>query len=248
MTFLKNLGSFMEGFYGYGNFEAPYWFVGIEEAGEDTHSYIRTRVDRWAKQGGELVDLRLFNKIEWYEYFEGNHPKLQNTWHPLIRLLLNIQGFKPRHINSNRHQILRSYQATKLGGKNSETCLVELFPLPCSSNKNSHWIYTKYKKNFPFLATKSSYESHFKNYRIKILSDKIQKFNPKLVVFNGLTYINQWNFISGTNLSQKNINNNNFYISKIGNTTFVAINHSSTRLPNKYFDIIGTYLRRYYIQ
>jgi len=246
MNFYDDFKDFMHEFYGYGNFEAPYWFVGMEEAGEDTHSYIRVRVDRWANQRGALVDLKEFNNIEWFEYFENNHPIFQSTWRPLLLLLFNLKGHKTYLKKSRNLSDMRIYQATQWGQKSGETCLAELFPLPCSSNRNAPWIYEKYKNRFPFLKTKTSYEKHLSNLRVFTLNSKITKYEPRFVIFNGLRYMQEWTHISGATLQKKIVEGKNFYIAKPGNTTFVAIEHSSNRVPNKYFEKIGSYLRTYY--
>jgi hypothetical protein len=45
------LQEFMSNFYGYGNYAAPYWFIGMEEGGGDTIEEITRRLTVWDQRG-----------------------------------------------------------------------------------------------------------------------------------------------------------------------------------------------------
>lgn len=50
--------AYMDGFYGYGNYQAPYWFVGMEEGGGDSSADVSSRLKIWNERGRqELEDL-----------------------------------------------------------------------------------------------------------------------------------------------------------------------------------------------
>jgi hypothetical protein len=54
---------FMNAFYGYGNYKAPYWFIGMEEGGGDSFEEVTKRLSVWDRRGRrELEDAA--------EYFE----------------------------------------------------------------------------------------------------------------------------------------------------------------------------------
>lgn len=84
---------FINGFYGFGQYEARYWFIGMEEGGGNTFESIAKQLDIWDAHGRkELLDVakyaREMNITRWY----GDHPKLQPTWKHLIRIVLTAEG------------------------------------------------------------------------------------------------------------------------------------------------------------
>jgi len=42
-------------FYGYGNYEGKYWFIGMEEAGGDFQD-IENKIDTWSARGSREID------------------------------------------------------------------------------------------------------------------------------------------------------------------------------------------------
>ena len=84
-----------ESWYGYGRWDAPYWFVGMEPGGDDTHA----SYDAWldlseSKSGDELIDCRQHHQWQlqkhgidnpdWTQWHRERPPnKLQATWRPL---------------------------------------------------------------------------------------------------------------------------------------------------------------------
>ena len=111
-------------FFGYGHWAAPVWFIGIEEAGDDTK--IVQRLDEWNKRNrNDIEDAPSFypslqGNAEWH----GLAAIPQPTWTQLIRMLLIAQGKddSPDHV--------LDYQRHHLGTADGETCLLELLPLP----------------------------------------------------------------------------------------------------------------------
>jgi hypothetical protein len=79
---------------GYGRWEAPYWFVGMEPGGEDADASYET----WWEQfgGAELIDCRehhlASNSTDWHR---DNRPPTQRTWLRLIPLVLAYEGEPP---------------------------------------------------------------------------------------------------------------------------------------------------------
>jgi hypothetical protein len=81
--------------YGYGRWDAPYWFVGPEQGmGEhetdNIERSIQQRVECWRKLGGlELNDCREFHCCIGEKNWHCKEPvKPQTTWQPLIVLLM----------------------------------------------------------------------------------------------------------------------------------------------------------------
>ncbi len=77
---------FAEHFYGYGNFSAPIWYIGVEEGGGETAAELSRRFSIWAERGKhELEDLIDYHRgIEVFDW----QSKVQDTWRPLIRIQL----------------------------------------------------------------------------------------------------------------------------------------------------------------
>src|SRR5260370_42148912 len=87
------LWEYMTGFYGYGDYCADCWLVGMEEGGGSTVDEIARRLDTWRNGGrSELADLVNFhNEADLGDWVRPN-PPWQRTWAGLIRFLLAGQG------------------------------------------------------------------------------------------------------------------------------------------------------------
>lgn len=86
------LDTFANTFYGYGNEEADYWFVGMEEGGGNSYEEINCRLLTWKQRGqNELELVHTFHQDigMGMEKFFQNPPKDQHTWSRLIRILLS---------------------------------------------------------------------------------------------------------------------------------------------------------------
>jgi hypothetical protein len=105
--------------YGYGRWDAPYWFIGPEQGkGQAESSGNSQRVNAWQKLGqNELCDCLDFHaQISDMSWHRGR-PSLQPTWRPLILLLKTFLN-QPSDIES-----LREYQRDRWGRvKGGETC------------------------------------------------------------------------------------------------------------------------------
>ena len=117
--------------YGYGCWDAPYWFIGPEQGqGRAENNDLRRRVEAWLHfGGGELSDCRDFHDRIGEKSWHCNKPKLQQTWRPLMLLLAT---FLERPADN---ESLRTYQRDKWGTLSGETCVIELSGLPASSLK-----------------------------------------------------------------------------------------------------------------
>jgi hypothetical protein len=86
--------------FGYGRWDAPYWFVGMEPGGaDDTKSY-----EAWRALGrGELIDCRKHHLSstdpEWTRWHLKERPPTQATWRRLIQLLFAYEG-KPTDLDA----------------------------------------------------------------------------------------------------------------------------------------------------
>ena len=87
------LEALINGFYGYGNYQAPYWFVGMEESGGNSIEEIAQRIETWDKRGRkELEDVAEYSREIGINRYFDDHAKLQSTWNKLIRVVLTAEG------------------------------------------------------------------------------------------------------------------------------------------------------------
>jgi len=158
--------------YGYGRWEAPYWFIGPEQGqGNET---LECRVEAWTALGAkDLCDCREFSERICDDRWHRPNPKPQNTWMPLICLLMGFLG------RSTNKESLIAYQRDRWGMlDNGETCVIELLGLPAKSLKTPRDRKT------------------FRAERIDVIRDKIRVHRPKLVVMYGKSHKNSWDQIA----------------------------------------------------
>jgi hypothetical protein len=87
------LEAFIRGFYGFGNYQARYWFVGMEEGGGNTQEAISKQLEIWDRWGRkELIDVAEYAREMGITRWYGDTAKLQPTWKHLIRIFLTAEG------------------------------------------------------------------------------------------------------------------------------------------------------------
>ena len=162
--------------YGYGRWEAPYWFVGIEPGGDELNEFARL----WRHLGsGELLDIVAHHKeLRWNWFDEG--ARTQPTWMKLIWLLLTYKGQEP-----TRDATLE-YQKRHLGRIDGETALTEISCIPARHNGVPVPLREQYRAE-----------------RIAKISKLISEHAPKFVVFysSGSRYRSTWDKIAGCQLT-----------------------------------------------
>lgn len=229
------LQAFMDNFYGYGNYDAPYWFIGMEEGGGDSFEEVSKRLTVWDSRGRreleDVVDYHLELGITWPF---GEKPKLQWTWAGLIRVLLSIEGLEPTTEEVRLHQ-QRSW--ARSGGN---VCLMELLPLPSPST--SHWLYAQYSK-LPTLRSRKQYRKLMSQVRIRAIQQRIAAHQPQVVVFYSFTYRPYWLQLVGAELQP--VLSGELYIHKGPSTLYAVLKHPvATGVTNAYFHEAGRLIRR----
>jgi hypothetical protein len=166
-------------FYGYGRWDAPYWFIGPEqgkgpkETGDNT-----PRVNAWLQLGGaDLCDCRDFHDLIGEKNWHKETPRLQSTWRPLMALLMTFLG-EPANKGT-----LRDYQRDRWGRvSGGETCVIELSGLPA---RNSRVPMPR---------------EQFRQERIEIIRQRMITYKPRLVVMYGVSEKAHWEQIAGAAL------------------------------------------------
>ncbi|MBE9198222.1 MULTISPECIES: hypothetical protein [unclassified Nodularia (in: cyanobacteria)] len=222
------LEKLIETFYGYGNFQGKYWFIGMEESGGDFEN-IQKRINIWSDRGKKDIE----DVAEYHIAMGAWDARLQPTWNKLIRIVLSAAGKE----NINTEDVLK-YQMEELGRKDKDTCLLELLPLPSPSLK--HWIYKDHSR-LSYLTDRNQYEKHCLETRINTISEKIKKHQPKAVVFYGTKYEYYWRTITRTITDVEFLpTSSGFLTCRNSQTVFVISKHPvANGLKNEYFHNIG---------
>jgi hypothetical protein len=228
------LSAFMQTFVGYGNFGAPYWYVGMEEGGESTDASLNKRLSVWREWGNSsLEDLREYHLRIGVGQFFGSLPRLQTTWKQLIRITLAAQD------RSRDAEATREYQARRLGRHDGETALLELYPLPAASL--SDWPYGALS-DLPTLRDRKTYHNDLAPIRIQLIQKLIDEHQPRFVVMYGTSYRELWERLYGGSFEQHG--NRGISHGKRGRTEMILIKHPAAKgVTNEYFDSVGHYLR-----
>ncbi|HPH98266.1 MAG TPA: hypothetical protein PK613_20455 [Anaerolineaceae bacterium] len=236
----KLLQRYMETFYGYGNYAAPFWFIGMEEGLGNEKEEIVRRLKQWNENGGkELEDLKEFysaiGRPEFFTLLENrNDIKLQSTWAQLCRIVLTAT--KQRCDTG----AVKCFQKRRLGRISNDvpsrgTCLLELLPLPSPSLGD--WNYEKWSK-LEILSSRENYKKNLLSIRIAYIQSLINYHKPKVVVFYGVTYQSYWQKISCTPFYYQE--SNKISTSDNGVPHFFSINHPAAMCSgNAYFENVG---------
>ena len=183
-----------ERWFGYGRWDAPYWFVGKEPGGADEPEQYASwlRLDR---DGSGLIDCRGHDEdcatadspMKWH----GDRLRLQPTWRPLIALLLAYQG-APAYDRI----AVRRYQDEDWGSVAGETALIELSAVAARSTSVEDALRLTHLPE-----------------RIATIRTRTAEHRPKLVLFYGggrdpifgRPYIERWSEIAGLTLEPNTI-------------------------------------------
>ena len=160
--------------YGFGRWDAPYWFIGPEQGkGPKEAEDNAQRVQAWLDLGGtDLCDCRDFHARIGDDTRHKEKPLLQSTWRPLMLLLM---AFLERPTDN---ESLRVYQRDQWGRLEDETCVIELSGLAARS------------------FTTQIDRQQFRPERAKYIRQKMLTHQPKLVVMYGSSAETDWKEIA----------------------------------------------------
>ena len=232
MLDLKTLRSFCEGFYGYGELDAPHWFISMEEGGGTSEEEIATRIDAWIARGClELEDLREYHHAINIDKWFREHPPIQRTWYATIRMLLILKGQLPSAA------LAQDFQRDHLARFGGNSRLSPLFPLPSKSLDD--WKYASWADTDTF-GDRNSYRRKFEQLRVSHLASSIARVRPRTVVFYGQSYRDYWHQIAPVKFTP---NSDGFAVGSTDGTRFVICRHPAAQgNTNDYFDTIGRLL------
>jgi len=182
-------------FFGYGRWDAPYWFIGPEQGGGENESraaiFDELQQDKAAPDG--LCDCRDFHggiqELRWH-FIEP--VDLQFTWRKLMLLLMTYLS-RPTDIES-----MREYQRCRWGRQCGETCVIDLSGLSFGSFRES----SSFRKEVSDGVAADLRELVTK--RANFVCAKIREVRPSLIVFYGYSYQRYWTKIAGDDLPERN--------------------------------------------
>ena len=247
---------YLDNFFGYGNWQSNFWFIGMEEGGGNSLNLVNNKINSFFFNGNShlaLVDNYDFqiNCVghPWNEEaikFLGPRPqnrqvKLQSYWAKKIKILLHCHG-----LNTDNTTI-RNFQSNNWGRIHLEQmqhAIIELLPLPSPGIKE--WFYDEWTFHFtgfysPQLTNRAIYTQHIINNRINLLIDKINTYSPRLIVLSGSSYDYYYNTISGsTDWEVLNFDSFNCSFTEVDNTLFVKVLAANTRgITNEYWNLVS---------
>jgi hypothetical protein len=221
-------------FFGYGQWDAPVWFIGLEEAGAGTPTELQARLAAWNQRGRrELEAAPSFYPACGQHHWHGPDAALQRTWRQLIRMLLVARG------EPGNEEDLLGYQKNTLGTFSGDVCLTELLPLPAPSHR--HWPYAAHE-NLPFwMRSREQFTKRVIAGRIATLQRKIAVHRPRTVIFYFWKPRPPAEAIAGgefqTVISEKLLG------FESNDTACFITGHPASGYPDSYFEDLGIYFR-----
>jgi len=219
-------------FFGYGRWDAPVWFVGLEEAGTGREKELQARLRAWDKRGRrELEDAPSFYPACEHHLWHGRDATLQHTWHRLIRVLLFARS------EPVTEEIVVEFQKNSLGATSGHMCLAEFFPLPAPSHR--HWPYANHEHLPSWMRNREQFMQTVLPERAAALRAKISVHHPRAVVFYFWKPRLYAEAVAGGEF-QPIIPEKLLGLERDGTAYFIT-GHPAGNYPDDYFDGLGRY-------
>jgi hypothetical protein len=196
----KALRHWIDNFFGYGSWRAPFWFIAYEESGGDLPEEVADRLNYFQRVHPEpastLCDIREMYQdlaFRWdgpkacsynnhHEYRFGNNAIQNNVWKNLTAFVHGYKNEKfPDPLNYQRHSFASSSAHNE--------ALIRLYPLP--SPHNHAWYYSWLDlPQLGFLKSRVQYQEHVYQHRIQTIFENIRAYKPEIVLMYGMSNIN----------------------------------------------------------
>jgi len=197
----KPLRHWIDNFYGYGSWQAKFWFVGYEESGGDVPGEVAEKLNYFYNLPGrrpntpEFCDIReLYRHVAFRvdgpradkfatlnDHRFGSHATLHGAWKNLAAF---VHGYQNKELPD-----LLTYQknAFALSSERVEA-VIPLYPLPAHHHA---WYYAWLDlPQFPFLNSRATYQYHVYPGRMHTILQKINDCKPDVVLMYGMDNIN----------------------------------------------------------
>lgn len=219
----------IKNFWGYGNLDSPYWFIGMEEGYNETNEILLDRFTATADQRVCDIYEDLIDYPGHAKWFKDSAP-IQPTYRRLIEMMI--------YAETDSHpdkEAIREFQIKRLGRKKSNHALLELMPLPSKSIAEKDWLYTN--SGVEGLSSRKDYLETYKDERTEALRNLIEKYKPKYVICYSLSYQEDWQQLTDAPFIE--VNPRRLYLAKDSETTVAITPHSVAQgLSNKDWQMI----------
>ncbi len=206
----------IKNFWGYGNLDSPYWFIGMEEGYNETNEILLDRFTATANQRVCDIYEDLIDYPGHAKWFRDSAP-IQPTYRRLIEMMIYAEtGSHPDK------EAIREFQIKQLGRKQSDHALLELMPLPSKSIAGKDWLYTD--SGVEGLSSRKDYLETYKYERTEALRKLIEEYKPKYVICYSLSYQEDWQQLTDAPFIE--VNPRRLYLARDGETTFAITPHS----------------------
>jgi len=195
----EGLQHWMNHFYGYGHWQARYWFIGYEESGGDLPEELAEKLGYFSRVHGAAAEPTLCHVRNLYrdivfrtegpraerypDFFEhrfGAAPVQHGFWKNLI-------AFEHGCENQPLPDPI-AYQQHRLAAPDGTEALLVLYPLPAHSHA---WYYSWLPlPHLPYLRTRAQYEQHVYAPRMATLLQQMAQHRPHVVLMYGMNNIN----------------------------------------------------------
>ena len=187
-------------FYGYGSWEAKFWFIAHEESGGDLPEEEAEKFDYFynvnaTPESKMLCDIRdLYKHVNarldgpralqfktFYDYRFGENAVQHGLWKNLIAF---VHGYQER-----KQPDLFEYQKKNfLSPASQSETLIPLYPLPTHHHA---WYYSWLDlPQFPFLKSRSLFQEHVYSRRMQRILENIKTHSPHVVLMYGMENVN----------------------------------------------------------
>ena len=197
----KALKHWIDNFYGYGSWDARFWFIAHEEGGGDLPEEVAEKINYFSRVHPSpvektLCDIRelyrhvairwegpkanLFNNF--YEYRFDNNATQHGVWKNLIAF---VHGY-----GSKKLPDLLAYQKQTFTSPSAHSeALIKLYPLPAPHNHG--WYYSWLDlPQLSFLKSRTLYQDHVYQNRVHNILSNISTYKPEVVLMYGMENIN----------------------------------------------------------
>lgn len=196
----KLLKHWIDHFYGYGSWHAPFWFVSHEDGGGDLPEEVADKLNYFHREhpqvDASLCDIRELYRhlaIRWegpragafnnhYEYRFDQHAISHGVWKNLVAFM---HGYKKEALPD-----LLAYQKHTFASQSANNeALIRLYPLPCPHNHA--WYYSWLDlPGLGFLKSRALYQRHMYQRRMHQILSNIDTHKPEVVLMYGMENIN----------------------------------------------------------
>ena len=232
---------FMKTFYGYGNLNGKYWFIGMEEGcGPNWQADVLPRFVQWDKRGrSEIENLRNFHFdigiTQHWEPVDGRPIKLQLTWKRLIETILTANG------KLHAREDIVDYQSQHLGTLEGDICLLELLPLPSPKVREFGYAHLA-NEQYPYFASRALYKNYIMAQRIARIREMIAERQPRHIILYGTSYVRQWSNLV-MNAEWKQIDNQIRCCKYLESQVWLVPHPAARNIPNNLFVTLGENIR-----